>query len=56
MGLAMRIGVCVYCNGNGIDDADWSGRCSFCDGYGNVDEYENEYSFEDDDNFDDENE
>lgn len=34
----MRIRHCVFCNGTGIDDTDWSGRCPFCDGHGEVED------------------
>lgn len=29
---------CHACNGTGIDDADWSGRCARCGCYGLVEE------------------
>lgn len=25
---------CVFCNGTGIDDSDFTGRCPICRGYG----------------------
>ena len=31
---------CHDCNGTGIDEADWSGRCALCDGLG-----EREYTY-----------
>lgn len=42
---------CSHCNGSGIDDSDWSGRCPFCNGNGEVEEREEDY---DDDADDDE--
>jgi len=27
---------CGYCNGTGIDEANWDGRCPFCCGSGQV--------------------
>lgn len=37
-----RVRDCHHCNGTGLDDADWSGRCPFCDGSGEVEEDERE--------------
>jgi DnaJ-class molecular chaperone len=28
---------CIMCNGTGIDNASWDGRCPFCRGRGCVD-------------------
>lgn len=38
---------CRACNGTGLDDADWSGRCPFCEGEGWIDDEDNDQ--EDDD-------
>jgi len=27
---------CFFCNGTGLDEASWDGRCPFCDGTGEV--------------------
>lgn len=27
---------CPFCNGTGLDEADWSGRCFNCDGHGAI--------------------
>lgn len=32
----MDYGECAMCNGTGIDEADWSGRCFKCTGHGLV--------------------
>jgi DnaJ-class molecular chaperone len=37
---------CRFCNGTGLDDADWSGRCFACDGEGLVEDDDDQ---EDDD-------
>ncbi len=31
---------CVFCNGTGLDEADWSGRCFYCGGTGMTDDDE----------------
>jgi hypothetical protein len=38
----MSYSLCFYCNGTGIDDADWRGRCCFCHGTGLLADEEDE--------------
>lgn len=42
-----RVSRCFHCNGTGLDDASWDGRCPFCDGFGDVDDDE-DYSEDED--------
>lgn len=37
-----RVVDCFSCNGSGIDESAWDGRCSFCRGRGQVDAFDDD--------------